>query len=92
MQGGLPVLEDGRTLEVANVVWCTGFEPGFSWVDLPVFDEKGDPIHSSGVVHGEPGLYFLGLPFLHAMSSIMIHGVSRDAARVAGAIARRFRS
>jgi putative flavoprotein involved in K+ transport len=91
VQGGLPIVEDGRTLQVANVVWCTGFEPGYSWIALPVFDEKGDPIHASGVVGGEPGLYFLGLPFLHAMSSVMIHGVSRDAARVAKAIANRIR-
>jgi putative flavoprotein involved in K+ transport len=91
VQGGLPLLEDGRALEIANVVWCTGFEPGFSWIDLPVFDGNGDPIHSSGVVGGEPGLYFLGLPFLHAMSSIMIHGVSRDAVRIADKIARRIR-
>jgi putative flavoprotein involved in K+ transport len=89
VQRGLPVLEDGRTLDVANVVWCTGFDPGFSWIDLPVFGKDGDPVHSGGVVHDEPGLYFLGLPFLYAMSSIMIHGVSRDAARVASAIARR---
>ena len=84
---GLPLLEDGRTLPVANVIWCTGFQPGFEWIDLPVFGgEHGEPKHRSGVVDGEPGLYFVGLPFLHAMSSPMIHGVGRDAARIVEAI------
>ena len=84
---GLPLLEDGRTLPVANVIWCTGFQPGFEWIDLPVFGgEHGEPKHRSGVVEGEPGLYFVGLPFLHAMSSPMIHGVGRDAARIVEAI------
>ena len=63
----------------------------FSWIDRPVFDAKGQPVHSQGVVPDEPGLYFLGLPFLYAMSSVMVHGGSRDAARVAGVIARRLR-
>ena len=72
---GKPLLDDGRVLEVANVVWCTGFHPGFSWIDLPVFGEDGEPRHERGVVTGEPGLYFVGLHFLYAMSSTMIHGV-----------------
>jgi putative flavoprotein involved in K+ transport len=86
---GRPLLEDGRTLDVANVVWCTGFHPAFSWVDLPVFDEKGDPRHERGVVGGEPGLYFVGLQFLYAMSSPMIQGVGRDARHIADRIAAR---
>ena len=86
---GLPLLEDGRVLEVANVVWCTGFDPGFSWIDLPVFGADGEPRHQSGLVPSEPGLYFVGLHFLHAFSSEMIHGVGRDAARIATAIAAR---
>jgi len=84
---GLPLLEDGRTLPVANVIWCTGFQPGFDWIDLPVFGgEHGEPKHRGGVVEGEPGLYFVGLPFLYSMSSSMIHGVGRDAARIVEAI------
>ena len=39
VQDGLPVTEDGRVLDVANVIWCTGFRPGFSWIDLPVLGE-----------------------------------------------------
>ncbi len=86
---GLPLLEDGRALAVANIVWCTGFDPGFTWIDLPVFDADGEPRHESGLVPSEPGLYFVGLHFLHAFSSEMIHGVGRDAARIAAAIAAR---
>jgi len=88
---GLPVLEGDRVLEVANVVWCTGFHPGFSWIDLPVFAENGEPVHQRGIVANEPGLYFVGLHFLYALSSTMIHGVERDAERVADAIASRAR-
>jgi putative flavoprotein involved in K+ transport len=89
VRDGKPALDDGRVLDVTNVVWCTGFEPGFSWIDLPVFDEHGLPVHEDGVTVGEPGLYFVGLHFLHAMSSGMVHGVSRDAARIADVIAER---
>jgi putative flavoprotein involved in K+ transport len=88
VRDGLPLLEDGRVLDVANVVWCTGFAPGFSWIDLPVFGADGDPLHDAGVVASQPGLYFVGLHFLYAFSSDMIHGVGRDAERIAGVIAR----
>jgi putative flavoprotein involved in K+ transport len=80
---GLPLLEDGRVLPVSNVIWCTGFEPGFSWIDLPVFDQSGRPVHRRGVAVAEPGLSFVGLQFLYAMSSSMIHGVERDANYIA---------
>jgi putative flavoprotein involved in K+ transport len=83
VRNGLPLLEDGRTLDVKNVIWCNGFSAGFDWIDLPVFDDHGYPKHESGIVPDQPGLYFLGLPFLHSMSSSMIHGVGRDAARIA---------
>jgi putative flavoprotein involved in K+ transport len=85
----LPLLADGRVLEVSNVIWASGFHPGFDWIELPVFDEHGAPRHRSGVVDAQPGLYFVGLPFLHAMSSSMIHGVGRDAARIVGDISTR---
>jgi putative flavoprotein involved in K+ transport len=89
---GLPRLEDGRVLDVANVIWCTGFDAGFSWIRLPVFDEDGMPKHESGVALGEPGLYFVGLPFIYAFSSAMIHGVGRDAERIVKVIADRTRA
>lgn len=78
-------------LEAANVVWCTGYNPGFSWIDLPVFGEEG-PIHERGIVGGEPGLYFVGLEFLYAMSSVMVHGVGRDAEHIAGHISSHVRA
>jgi putative flavoprotein involved in K+ transport len=89
VENGQPVLEDGRRLEVANLVWCTGFHPGFSWINLPIFDADGAPDHRGGVVASEPGLYFVGLHFLYSMSSSMIHGVSRDAERIVAHLAAR---
>ncbi|HEX2031788.1 MAG TPA: NAD(P)-binding domain-containing protein [Actinomycetota bacterium] len=87
---GLPQLEDGRRLDVANVIWCTGFHPGFSWIDLPVLGPV-EPNHDRGIVDSEPGLYFVGLKFLYSKSSEQIHGVGRDAGRIADAIAARQR-
>jgi putative flavoprotein involved in K+ transport len=90
VQNGLPVLEGGRVLDVANVIWCTGFQSGFSsWIDVAAFGPKGEPLHERGVVATEPGLYFVGLHFLYAFSSVMIHGVSRDAEHIAKVIKSR---
>lgn len=83
VRDGQPVLEDGRVLQVPNVIWCTGYQTGFSWIDLPVLDERCLPRHRAGVVPEAPGLYFVGLHFLYSLSSGMIHGVGRDAERIA---------
>jgi len=91
-RNGQPVLEDGRVLDVANVLWCTGFQPGFSWIDLPIFGHDGRPVQERGVVVNEPGLYCVGLMFLYAASSVMIHGVGRDAEYIANAIYDRTRA
>jgi putative flavoprotein involved in K+ transport len=88
VQNGRPLLEDGRVLDVANVIWSTGFTPGFSWIDLPIMGEK-EPKHRRGVVPSQPGLYFVGLNFLYAFSSTMIQGVSRDAEYIVQQIALR---
>jgi putative flavoprotein involved in K+ transport len=88
VEGGLPVLEDGRVLDVANVVWCTGFKPDFSWIEVPVFDGDGWPAHERGVA-AEPGLYFLGFDFLYSFASENVGGVYRDARHVAEHIAAR---
>ncbi len=90
VRDGQPLLEDGRVLDVTNVVWCTGFQPGLSWIDLPVF-ENGAPRHERGVA-AEPGLYFVGHGFVYAASSAMVQGVGRDAAYVVGHIAGHRRS
>ncbi len=87
-EGGLPVLEDGQKLNVKNVVWCTGFYPAFSWIDIPVFKNM-EPMQQRGIVPREPGLYFTGLHFLYSLSSAMVHGTERDAKYVVKDISRR---
>jgi putative flavoprotein involved in K+ transport len=86
---GKPMLDDGRILDVTNVIWCTGFAPSCAWIDLPIFDADGEPRQARGCVTGEPGLYFVGRQFLYAMSSTMVHGVGRDADFVARTIEMR---
>ena len=88
-RNGLPLLDDGRVLDVANIVWCTGFNPSSSWIDRPVFEANGEPRHQRGQVADEPGLYFVGRHFLYALSSTMIHGVGRDAEHIVDVIAAR---
>jgi putative flavoprotein involved in K+ transport len=76
---GSPRLVDGTVLDVSNIVWCTGFHPGFSWIDLPVLDKKGDVVHDRGVVEAVPGLYFVALKFQYSVLSDTLLGVGRDA-------------
>ncbi|HET7854845.1 MAG TPA: NAD(P)-binding domain-containing protein [Gaiellaceae bacterium] len=89
VQDGLPVLEDGRLVEVANVVWCTGFRTDFSWIDVPAFDGDGRPLHERGVVGTVPGLYFAGLVFQYSLTSDVLPNGGRDAEHVARHIAAR---
>jgi len=91
VRDGRPLLADGRLLDVTNVIWCTGFHPGLSWIDLPgrLYGDDGEPIHERGIVSGEPGFYYVGLHFLYSFSSTMIHGVARDAVRITGTIQQR---
>jgi putative flavoprotein involved in K+ transport len=92
IEDGRPVLEDGRVLEVPNVIWCTGFREEFPWIDLPIFGEDGRPLHERGVVVGEPGLYFVGLRFQYAATSDVLPGVGRDAEYIAKHIAKHIAS
>lgn len=87
VRDGLPLLEDGRVLDVTNVIWCTGFKPSYDWVALPIFADDGEPKHERGVVATEPGLYFVGLFFQSAATSSLVGGVGRDAAYIAEQIA-----
>ncbi|HZD80829.1 MAG TPA: NAD(P)-binding domain-containing protein [Actinomycetota bacterium] len=89
VRDGLPLLQDGRVLEVSNVIWCTGFRQDLSWIDLPSFGQTGPPPHVRGVVPSEAGLYFMGLRFQFSESSDTLVGLDRDGAYVAKAIALR---
>ena len=80
---GRPLLEDGRVLDVAAVVWATGYRPDYRWIALPVLDPQGRPVHRRGAAAAVPGLYFLGLPFQYALSSSLLGGVGEDAACIA---------
>ncbi len=86
---------DGRPTEIdlagagiTSVVWCIGFRTDWSWIDLPVFNGRGQPAHERGVT-AVPGVYFLGLPWLHTWGSGRFSGVARDAEFVAGQILAR---
>jgi putative flavoprotein involved in K+ transport len=81
-------VEDGRVLDVAGIVWCTGYRYDFSWIDLEALDERGHPVHSRGV-GSVPGLYFGGLIFQFAAASDVLLGVGRDARHVARRVAAR---
>ncbi|MGO4598956.1 flavin-containing monooxygenase [Terrabacter sp. 2RAF25] len=86
---GRPTLDDGTVLDVANVVWATGFEQHFDWIDLPVLDDDGWPREYRGVSTDVPGLFFCGLAFQYAFASMVLPGVGRDAAFVANHIVSR---
>jgi putative flavoprotein involved in K+ transport len=92
VRNGKPLLSDDRILDVKNVIWCTGYEPGFSWIHLPIFGEDGQPMHERGIVTNEPGMYFVGLHFLYSMSSATLIGVGRDANHVVKDIQLRVRA
>ncbi len=88
VRDGSPLLEDGRVVDVANVVWCTGFRHDLSWIDLPIMRQDGQPEHTRGVAASEPGLYFMGLIFQYSVSSDVLPGVGRDAKHVAKELAK----
>jgi putative flavoprotein involved in K+ transport len=88
IRDGRPLLEDGTVVDVASVIWATGYRPQLDWVDLPVIGEDGDvETDHSGVVAREPGLYRVGREFLYAFNSHTVGGVGRDAKRIAKLIA-----
>lgn len=67
---------------IGAIIWCVGYTPDFSWVHLPVFTGRGTPSHIRGVT-AIPGLYFLGLPWLHTWGSGRFASVARDASYLA---------
>ena len=86
---GKPQLSGGRVMEVAAVVWATGFRQSFDWIDLPVLGADGWPREERGVVADVPGLFFCGLSFQSSFRSMLIGGVGHDAEYVAVRIAAR---
>ena len=86
---GRPMLADGTVLDVANVVWATGYRPDYSFVAAPVVGDDGWPVEERGVSPTVPGLYFLGVPFQFAFSSMLVAGAGRDAKYVVDRIAER---
>ena len=76
---GLPMLEDGTTVDVTNVLWCTGYRQDFSLVSPSVTGPDGWPTDDGGVMRDVPGLYFMGLLFQRGFYSMLIGGVGRDA-------------
>ena len=71
---------------IRSIIWATGFTQDFSWLPVGAFDENGRPRHQRGV-SSEPGIYFLGLPWLSRRGSSFIWGVWHDAKHIAGHIA-----
>lgn len=88
---GRPMLADGQVLDVANVLWCTGFRSDFSYLRPPVADPGGWPRDRGGVVPESPGLFFVGLIFQRGFYSMLIGGARRDAAYIAQRVVARAR-
>jgi putative flavoprotein involved in K+ transport len=82
-----PETLDFAAENVSSVVWCVGFASDFGWVKAPVLDPRGFPIHERGVTR-VPGLFFIGLPWLHTWGSGRFSGVGRDAGFIVEQIAR----
>ena len=86
---GWPVLDDGRVVHAANVIWCTGFRPDFDWVEPTITGSDGWPVHRRGDVVGVEGLYVVGLPLQYSGASALLGGVGRDAGFIAERIVAR---
>jgi putative flavoprotein involved in K+ transport len=87
VRDGLPVTVDGNVLDPQTVVWCTGYRPDYSWIDLPVTDDHGQLIAERGV-SPEAGLYFIGAEFQFALASATIQGLDQDARYLVRAMAK----
>jgi putative flavoprotein involved in K+ transport len=89
VQHGKPQLADGTVLDVTSVVWATGYRPDYRFVNAPIIGADGWPAEVRGVSPTVPGLYFVGVPFQYAFSSMLITGAGRDAKYVVDRIAER---
>ena len=77
---------DLRAERIGAVIWATGYGVDFGWIDVPVLDAHGEPVHRNGITE-VPGLYFLGLQWLSRMKSSFLSGVGDDAIELADHIA-----
>lgn len=91
VENGLPLLDDGRILGVASIVWATGYKPDFSWIKFDVVDENGWPKTYRGIAEKFEGLYFAGMIFQFGLTSGLVGGVGRDAAYVLNHLHKRNR-
>ncbi len=73
---------------ITSILWCIGFRPDYSWLQVDCLDDRGRPLHARGVCD-QHGVYFLGLGWLHTWGSGRFLGVAEDAAHVAQTITRR---
>jgi putative flavoprotein involved in K+ transport len=86
---GMPTFDDGHTVDdITSVVWATGYRNDYTWLQMPVCDAQGQPRQVRGVAIDVPGLYFVGLRFMHRADSSNMSGVSRDAEYIAAQIAQ----
>ena len=79
---------DLRAAGISTVVWATGYDYDFGWIDLPVLNTRGEPVHRQGITE-VPGMYFLGLRWLSNFRSSLLSGIGEDAARLADHVAAR---
>ena len=84
--GSTVLFDEGTRVDVDGIVWATGFRSDHSWIDVPVFEESGRPVHRRGVTES-PGLYFLGLSWQHTRGSALLGWVKDDAEHIAREIA-----
>ena len=78
-----PLGLDLRSGHVKTIVWATGFRPDYSWLDVPVLDDKGMIRHDGGVAES-PGMYLIGTPFLRRRKSSFMDGGRADAEELTG--------
>ena len=89
VKDGKPMLADGTVVDVANVIWATGYRPDYSFVRADIIGADGWPVEVRGVSPTVAGLYFLGVPFQYAFASMLVTGAGRDAKFVVDRVAER---
>jgi len=82
LEGQQARFADGTSRRIDTLIWATGFRPRYDFLDLPVLDQRGAPIHRRGATSAR-GLYFLGLKWQYRIDSSLLGGVGRDAAYIA---------